>query len=90
MTIRLSIALSLLSLVYFFCASCSRLGREARIDKGYSLNNVLFVEVDLQYSAYSQHPKSLEFVQQAISRIEALPGIQSVAVVDSLLTSDSY
>ena len=90
MTIRLSIALSLLSLVYFFCASCSRLGREARIDKGYSLNNVLFVEVDLQYSAYSQHPKSLEFVQQAISRIETIPGVQSAAVVDSLLTSDSY
>jgi putative ABC transport system permease protein len=90
MTIRFSIALSLLSLAYFFGASCSLPGREARIDKGYSLNNVLFAEVDLQSSAYSQHPKSLDFAQQAISRVESLPGVESAAVVDSLLTSDSY
>ena len=63
MTIRLSIALSLLSLAYFFCASSSLLGQEAHLDKGYNLNNVLFVEVDLQSSAYSQHPKSLDFAQ---------------------------
>src|SRR5262245_22775410 len=90
MTIRLSIALSLLSIAYFFCASCSLLKRETPLDKGYSLNNVLFVEMDLQSSAYSQYPKSLDFAQQAISRIEALPGVESAAVVDSLLTSDSY
>jgi len=90
MTIRLSIALSLLSLAYFFCASCSRLGREARLNKGYDLDNVLFVQMDLQSSAYSQHPKSLDFVQKAISRIETIPEVEAAAVVDSLLTSDSY
>jgi hypothetical protein len=97
MTIRLSIALSLLSLAYFFCASCSLLVREAHRHireahryRGYNENNVLFVEMYLQSSAYSQHPKSLDFAQQVISRIETIPEVESPAVVDSLLTSDSY
>lgn len=90
MTIRLSVAISLLSLAYLFCASCYFPGREARLDKGYNLNNVLFVEIDLQSSAYSQYPKSLDFAQQAIDRIKTIPEVESAAIVDSLLTSDSY
>jgi len=58
--------------------------RLQRIDPGFSNMNVLTMAISLPRSKYSQPPLRAGFFQRAIEGTEAVPGVESVGVVNTL------
>ena len=76
----LQIALSVLLLV---CAGLftRSLGNAQRADPGFDPDHVLLESFELRPSGYSR-VQSIEFDRQLLAKIEALPGVESVALAD--------
>lgn len=55
-----------------------------RVDPGFNTANLLTFRVELPQSKYKERPQRKEFYQQAIARIGALSGVESVSTVTEL------
>jgi putative ABC transport system permease protein len=55
-----------------------------RMDQGFDPTNVLTFNVSLPTSKYPQNPQVVSFYKEALRRLEAIPEIQSVAVISEL------
>jgi putative ABC transport system permease protein len=83
------VALSLLLLIGAGLMIRSFIGLQ-RVHLGFRTDNLLTMKLALPIAKYNEPQKRATFYQQAIERIKALPGVQSVgAVTDLPLTGES-
>jgi putative ABC transport system permease protein len=64
--------------------------RLLQVDPGFRPDRVLTMGMDLRAQQYSQDPAVLNFWQQLIDRVSALPGVQSAAVGTVIPLTDSH
>ena len=65
------------------------LSRLLRVDSGFRTENVLTMEFNLNSSRYASNPPILNFWQQALEKVRALPGVRSAGVATAVpLTFD--
>jgi len=64
--------------------------RLLQVDPGFRPARVLTMEMDLRAQQYSQDPAVLNFWQQLIDRVSALPGVQSAAVGSAIPLTNSH
>ncbi|HSE98534.1 MAG TPA: ABC transporter permease, partial [Blastocatellia bacterium] len=64
--------------------------RLQEVNPGFNPENLLTLRVQLPQSKYPDPPKILAFYEQAIDRIEALPGVESTGAISQLPLSGSY
>jgi putative ABC transport system permease protein len=64
--------------------------RLLQVDPGFRPARVLTMGMDLRTQQYSQDPAVLNFWQQLIDRVSALPGVQSAAVGTVIPLTDSH
>jgi putative ABC transport system permease protein len=64
--------------------------RLLQVDPGFRPARVLTMGMDLRAQQYSQDPAVLNFWQQLIDRVSALPGVQSAAVGTVIPLTDSH
>jgi len=53
-------------------------------DQGYDPKNVLTVQMSLPFSKYTDPAQRINFYQQVLERVRALPGVQSAGVINLL------
>jgi putative ABC transport system permease protein len=58
--------------------------RLAHLDPGFDPRNVLTMELELPYSRYPEPAARVEFYRQVAEQIAALPGVESVGVINCL------
>jgi predicted permease len=54
------------------------------VDKGFETQRVLAVDVSLPSPRYQDHQKRIQFYQQVLARLKALPGVRSAGLVSRL------
>jgi len=54
------------------------------VDLGFATDNVLTMQIPLTISQYPSEEKRKEFFQAVIEKVQTLPGVRAVAVIDSL------
>jgi putative ABC transport system permease protein len=67
--------------------------RLLQVDPGFNPNNLLSIELSLPRAKYPKGAERLVFIQDALERIKALPGVESVAATNVLPLSganDNY
>jgi len=64
--------------------------RLLQVDPGFRPARVLTMGMDLRTQQYSQDPAVLNFWQQLIDRVSALPGVQGAAVGTAIPLTDSH
>jgi predicted permease len=64
--------------------------RLLQVDPGFRPARVLTMGMDLRTQQYSQDPAVLNFWQQLIDRVSALPGVQSAAVGSAIPLTNSH
>jgi putative ABC transport system permease protein len=64
--------------------------RLLQVDPGFRPTRVLTMGMDLRAQQYSQDPAVLNFWQQLIDRVSALPGVQSAAVGSAIPLTNSH
>ncbi|HKN76256.1 MAG TPA: ABC transporter permease [Candidatus Acidoferrum sp.] len=64
--------------------------RLLEVDPGFRPDRVLTMEMDLRAQQYSKDPAVLNFWQQLIDRVSALPGVQSAAVGTAIPLTDNH
>lgn len=74
---EMSLALVLLVGAGLMIKSLSRL---MEVDPGFRTDRLLTMEIDLRAQQYSKDPAVLNFWQQVLDRVGALPGVESAAV----------
>jgi putative ABC transport system permease protein len=60
------------------------------VDPGVRTDHVLTMEMDLSTQRYSKDPAILNFWQQVLERVRALPGVESAAVGTNIPLTDSH
>ena len=58
--------------------------RLTAVDPGFNPNNLLSMRVSLPFARYQDDAKRISFFQQAIDRMKAIPGVESVGAINSL------
>ena len=51
-----------------------------RVDPGFHPENVLTVQLSLDFARYTTNESRLRFVESLLEKVEALPGVTSAAV----------
>lgn len=59
------------------------LNRLQAVDPGFNAQNLLTVRVSLPGARYQEEPKRIAFFQQAITRMKALPGVESAGAINT-------
>jgi predicted permease len=60
------------------------LGRLLNVDPGFATQNLLTATIDVAGPKYQEDPPVLNFYQQILERVRAVPGVQDVAIVSQL------
>jgi putative ABC transport system permease protein len=60
-----------------------------KFDLGFNPNNLLTLRVQLSGSKYREAPQVVNFFQQALQRMEQVPGVQSVGGISTIFLSDT-
>ena len=84
--VQVAVALMLLSSAALMQQSLSRL---TQTDPGFTLKNMLTVRVLLSADAFNA-TRAVAFRRQAVEKLRALPGVQSVAAASGLPLAGSY
>jgi putative ABC transport system permease protein len=53
------------------------------VDPGFNAQNVLTVRVSLPLTRYEEEPKRIDFFQQAIARMKAIPGVEAAGAINT-------
>jgi putative ABC transport system permease protein len=59
------------------------LNRLQSVDPGFNAQNVLTVRVSLPPARYEDDPKRIDFFQQAIARMRAIPGVEAAGAINT-------
>ncbi|HEY9230929.1 MAG TPA: ABC transporter permease, partial [Blastocatellia bacterium] len=60
-----------------------------KFDLGFNPNNLLTLRVQLAGSKYREDPQVVNFFQQALERMQNVPGVQAVGGISSIFLSDT-
>jgi predicted permease len=55
-----------------------------QVDPGFRADHLLSLKIELQHSRYQRREQIVNFYQQLMSRIRALPGVEQAALIDRL------
>ena len=66
------------------------LHRLLAVDPGFQTNRLLTMEMSLRTAQYASHPAVLNFWQQTLEKVRALPGVESVALGTVVPMTDSH
>jgi putative ABC transport system permease protein len=74
-----------LALVLLICAGLlvKSFTRLQSVDPGFNPENLLTVRVSLPLAKYDTNEKRIDFFQQAIAQMKAIPGVQSVGAINT-------
>ncbi len=61
-----------------------------QVDPGFDAHNLLTMKVSLPRAKYKEGAQAINFYQQLIEKIQALPGIESAAAISQLPLSNDY
>ena len=59
------------------------LNRLQAVDPGFNARNLLTVRVTLPASRYEEEPKRIDFFQQAITHMKAIPGVEAAGAINT-------
>jgi putative ABC transport system permease protein len=59
------------------------LNRLQAVDPGFNARNLLTVRVTLPASRYEEEPKRIDFFQQAIAHMKAIPGVEAAGAINT-------
>jgi putative ABC transport system permease protein len=59
------------------------LNRLQAVDPGFNAQNLLTVRVSLPPGKYPEEPKRIDFFQQAIARMKAIPGVEAAGAINT-------
>ena len=59
------------------------LNRLQSVDPGFNAENLLTVRVTLPAQRYEEEPKRIDFFQQAIARMKAIPGVEAAGAINT-------
>jgi putative ABC transport system permease protein len=59
------------------------LNRLQSVDPGFNPENLLTVRVTLPLGRYEEEPKRIDFFQQAIARMKAIPGVEAAGAINT-------
>jgi len=65
------------------------LGALRGMDTGFRTDNVLTMRVNVSRTRFPQPPQLVQFYDQLLERVRALPGVQGAAVISDLFLSDT-
>ncbi len=77
---QVALALVLLVGAGLFVRSLNRL---QSVDPGFNPQNLLTVRVSLPIARYEEEPKRIDFFQQAIARMKAIPGVEAAGAINT-------
>src|SRR4029079_11642998 len=61
-----------------------------QVDPGFRADHLLSLKIELSRSRYQKNEQVRNFYQQLTARIQALPGVQQVGVIDRLPLAPSF
>jgi putative ABC transport system permease protein len=77
---QVALALVLLVMAGLFVRSLNRL---QSVDPGFNAQNLLTVRVTLPVARYGEDRKRIDFFQQAIARMKAIPGVEAAGAINT-------